>query len=387
MAKISVVVPCYLMKEEWLKRLMNSLLNQTIGFENIEAVFVVDASPDDTLARLKNYEQQYPDNILIVNCEEKVGPGGARSLGISYSSGEYIAFIDQDDWVEPYAYEHMYEKAVEYDCDMVESYNTRDEEGTEEGKILPHISHPSAFYNLKDPKDKKKYFETDKPEERKYWAKLYKKAFLTRNDIFFPRDLKYDDNYFKGLTFYLAEKVYVLGEVTYHWMINMESVSMTKDIKPHLDRMAVELMKIAEYEKRGLLAIYHDEMEYIFLEQFFANTVNTIATRTGSLSVELLEFMRERIHALFPNYLNNPYIEKRVPVWGMRSWIGNAMKGVSQVTGQKMTMPLGLYDKIKDLSFLDLIEAKLSQEELDAYFIVYVLFDRFASQIDFSLIK
>ena len=111
-----------------MERLLNCLSNQTIGFEYVEVIFVVDASPDDTFLRLQVWEARYPENILLINSMEKIGPGGARSLGIQYASGEYVAFIDQDDWVEPCMYEHMYAKAVAYDCDVVESYNTRDKE-------------------------------------------------------------------------------------------------------------------------------------------------------------------------------------------------------------------------------------------------------------------
>ena len=139
MKKVSVIIPCYRMKEEWIERIFYMLPKQTIGLEHLEIICVVDASPDDTFDRLKRYEEQYEDNVLLVQCNEKVGPGGARSLGIQYASGEYVAFMDQDDWVESCMYGHLYRKAKEYDCDVVESYNTRDSsyqyhEGEPEGK-------------------------------------------------------------------------------------------------------------------------------------------------------------------------------------------------------------------------------------------------------------
>ncbi len=74
--KVSVIIPCYCLRQEWLERLFHSLEHQTLGMEHMEIVFVVDASPDDTVVRLKTYEAKYPDNILIVECKEKVGPGG-----------------------------------------------------------------------------------------------------------------------------------------------------------------------------------------------------------------------------------------------------------------------------------------------------------------------
>lgn len=387
MKSVSVIIPCYQTKQEWVERIFYMLRKQTMPFEQLEIICVVDASPDDTFERLKRFEEQYSENVLLVQCNEKVGPGGARSLGIQYATGEYVAFVDQDDWVEPYAYEHLYQKAKAYDCDVVESYNTRD------SSYQYHEGEPSktgredTFWVLDNPKKRKNFFAIERPENRKYWAKLYRRDFLLEENIDFPSNLKYDDNYFKGLVFYHAKRVYVLEEYLYHWMINGESISMQNDMNAHLDRMKVELLKLQEYQKRNLLEVYHDEMEYIFLEQFYANTVNTIFTRNQCLPMEILEYMKKQIHEGFPNYQENKYIEMRKPVWAMGTWIENALKGIAQVRGKEVEVPTAIVEKIASYSFLDLLEADLTQDELDWYCAIYVAFDKVAERIDYNKLR
>lgn len=384
MKKVSVIIPCYCIQDEWLYRLFFSLEKQTLGIESLEVVFVVDASPDDTFKRLGYYERRYPTSVILVNCNEKVGPGGARTLGIQYASGEYVAFVDQDDWIEPYMYQHLYEKAVQYDCDVVESYNTRD--------IVYeyHVGEPKRtgkedkFFVLDSVEDRKAYFKWEKPEVRKYWTKLYRREFLLENKLSFPYDLKYDDNYFKGLVFYYAKRIYVLEEYLYHWMVNADSVSMKKDITTHFDRMKIELLKLEEYKKRGLFETYHDEMEYIFVEQFFVNTFHTLCLRNGSISIEILDYMRDEVKRQFPNYKKNPYIIIRNPVWCMGEWIENALKGIEQIRGEAVVIPERVFEKLKMLSFLDLLEADLTQEELSWYCAIYVAFNKVSSRVDYT---
>lgn len=115
MAMVSIIVPCYQV-EKYIRRCVDSIINQSIGFENIELILVDDASTDGTLEILRKYEKMYP-GIIVIECEKNGRQGTARNIGLQYATGKYIGFVDADDWIEPDMYEHMYLIAEEYSVD------------------------------------------------------------------------------------------------------------------------------------------------------------------------------------------------------------------------------------------------------------------------------
>ena len=119
--KISIVVPCYNVTA-CIDKCMESLLNQTIGLDNIEIVLVDDASTDNgaTVEKLLEYEKKFPDVIMVVLQEENGRQGGARNAGIQYATGEYLLFCDADDYLSLCAAERLYYAAQIYQADVVE---------------------------------------------------------------------------------------------------------------------------------------------------------------------------------------------------------------------------------------------------------------------------
>ena len=116
MPKVSVIVPFYNVGR-YIEKCLNSLVNQTL--EEIEIILVNDGSQDNSYQVAKEFQEKYPNKI---KCYEKPngGLGDARNFGINYATGEYIAFLDSDDYVEPSMYQEMYEKAIKEDAEMVE---------------------------------------------------------------------------------------------------------------------------------------------------------------------------------------------------------------------------------------------------------------------------
>ena len=106
MKKVSVIIPCYYAKK-WLPQCFLSLANQTIGTDSLELIFIDDASRDkgETWELLLMFERAYPDSVIVIRLEENKRQGGARNEGLSYATGEYIAFVDADDWVKPQLFE------------------------------------------------------------------------------------------------------------------------------------------------------------------------------------------------------------------------------------------------------------------------------------------
>ena len=118
--KVSVIVPVY-NTEKYLEKCLNSLVQQTL--DEIEIIVVDDGSPDNSQAIISKYAEQYPNKIISLK-KKNGGLGDARNFGLEYAAGEFIGFVDSDDWVDTKMYETMYKEAINgYDivlCDYIE---------------------------------------------------------------------------------------------------------------------------------------------------------------------------------------------------------------------------------------------------------------------------
>jgi len=112
MKKVSVIVPVY-NSSEYLEDCLKSLLNQTL--EDIEIIAIDDCSLDDSLDILRKYERNYPDKLIVKHNDKNIGQGATRNIGMKFASGEYIGFLDSDDYVSLKMYENMYEAAKNND--------------------------------------------------------------------------------------------------------------------------------------------------------------------------------------------------------------------------------------------------------------------------------
>ena len=110
--KISVIVPVY-NTEKYLNECLNSLVNQTI-YKELEIICINDASTDNSLKILEGYEKQY-ENLIVINSNVNKKQGGARNLGIMRATGEYLGFVDSDDFVDLEMYEKLYNEAIKKD--------------------------------------------------------------------------------------------------------------------------------------------------------------------------------------------------------------------------------------------------------------------------------
>ena len=112
--KVSVIIPVYNC-EAFLPECIDSLRRQTM--QEIEMIFVCDASPDNSLAILHKYEAM-DSRIRVIAFEKNRGVSAARNAGIEVAAGEYVIFCDSDDWIEPQMYERLYAMAQEHDADI-----------------------------------------------------------------------------------------------------------------------------------------------------------------------------------------------------------------------------------------------------------------------------
>lgn len=174
--KISIIVPVY-NTEKYLSKSINSLINQTL--KDIEIILVNDGSTDGSRNICEEFERK--DNRIKLINKENGGQGSARNRGLEVAKGDYIAFIDSDDYINPEMYEKMYNSIKKYNCDVVVcQVNMVDEDGN----ILSSKINKSKHGNIESGEQAiKRYLKYGRWSP---WDKLYKREVM--------KDVKFLEN-------------------------------------------------------------------------------------------------------------------------------------------------------------------------------------------------
>lgn len=208
--KVSVIIPVYNV-EKYIRQTLDSVVNQT--FKDIEIIIVDNKSTDKTLEIIEEYAKNDKRFVIYKN-SENLKQGIARNFGVQMARGQYIFFIDGDDYMELNAIERLYEKITETDSDItICTWNQFDDLT---GKIdknhvyakLKQI--PEEFdnktFNWRDIKYSV-FWQTSVP-----WDKMYKREFLIKKDVKFPGEIFFEDNVFVYDALFKAEKISILRE-------------------------------------------------------------------------------------------------------------------------------------------------------------------------------
>lgn len=310
---ISVIIPCYNV-ELYIEECLNSIVQQTFGVDNLEIILINDASTDNTLSVLYEWENKYPDNIILINCTENHRQGAARNLGMQYASGDYIAFIDSDDVADITLLEKLYSKSIMYNCDIVECAYTEFYTG----------SSPSSQILFKD-----FYWEFDTDTKRKdfiiysqkvsVFGRLYKADFLKENHLLFLEDIGYEDIHFSGLTMLMAKNYYAVGEILYFYRQN-DTGTMLSPNNHALDwRLCIIDSFMQEIKERGLvsdtLTPYKEELEFYIVTKGFLDAILT-AVQTNLISSAVLADYIHHLLTRFPSCTKNHYLNQLNPsIW------------------------------------------------------------------------
>ena len=157
--KLSIIVPVYNMAAEGkLNYCLDSLVGQTIrGVYDYEILCVDDASTDESLEILLDYQKRYPELICVIPNAVNLRQGGAKNVGLKNAEGEWIGFIDSDDWVSPDYYEKLLKKAEETGADLVGcDYSQVDHHTFTVGKVIVNNT-PDQTGELMEEQHKRDY--------------------------------------------------------------------------------------------------------------------------------------------------------------------------------------------------------------------------------------
>lgn len=292
---ISVIVPIYNV-EKYLKECLDSLLNQTL--KDIEIILVNDGTKDASDVIAKEYVNKYP-HIFSYLEKSNGGLSDARNYAIPYAKGEYIAFVDSDDYIAPTMYEKMFKVAKKNDLDIVEcefKFVYEDKKNTKAVTFPQYI-------------DMKEYLILAYPNA---WNKIYKSKWLKSLNIIFPKGLWHEDIefFFKIIPF--ANCIpYTIHESLYFYRQRNESI-MNKPDRRILDLHIIYNNIYKYYSEKGILEKYESTIEYKYLKTTCCNFLKRmLKIKDRPFRNAIIDESWTLFTKKCPNWRENPYLKNR----------------------------------------------------------------------------
>ena len=244
--KVSVIMPIY-NAYDYLRPAIDGVLDQTL--KEIELICIDDGSTDSSFELIKEYQKK--DERVRIVTETNAGPALARNNGIKRARGEYLAFLDADDFFEPNLLEKLYRTAKERDLDIAISeydiYNSR-----------------KATFESAQPAEHEEVFEGGAVTSKNIcpdkiflstngaaWNKLFRRSFVLDKNLSFIRDVKiYEDIYFVVTALSLAERVGSIPDVLIHHRVYTDQARV-KMFRKHYSQVLVVYLAMKEFLRQN----------------------------------------------------------------------------------------------------------------------------------------
>lgn len=296
--KVSIIVPVY-NNEKYLRRCLESLVNQTL--KDIEIILINDCSTDKSIDILNGYEEKYSEKITLINLNENKRPGGARNRGIEDAKGEYLGFVDSDDYVEKDMYEQLYNLASSGNYDMVDCgfYN-----GSAKNNALTTIEKTWGELNL---------------EKRRHlvaypgflWSKIIRRSIIVDNNIKFREKITFEDIDFLPVVMLYLKKVYATDLVLYYYSNNLESITSNGDENIQIeDKMNALRCLVKKFKEHNAYEDYKEEITFhIYLIYIYMLQYCTLYLDEGAVNYDIYKVLQKFFFELVDyDYHNNKYI-------------------------------------------------------------------------------
>ncbi len=304
--KLSVIVPVYNMAAHGkLAYCLDSLVNQTIT--DYEIIAVDDCSTDDSLDILRNYEKKYPEKFRAVHSPVNKRQGGAKNIGLEMARGEWIGFIDSDDWITPDYYQKLLQKAEETGADMVGcDYHLTHQHSMEIGQVVPNnkLSQTGVL-------DKEKYRSLIL-DSGSLVVKIYRRNIILGYSNRFPENIFYEDNAISNSWMLRATHFEYIPEPMYYYYQHDTSTVHTITEERCEDRMEAARIMIREAKEFGFLEEYYREIEFSFTVLFYVNTLFSYMVGVKHPKYRFIKALGAEMKEYFPDFMNNPYYQERV---------------------------------------------------------------------------
>lgn len=305
MIKVSVILPVYGVAQ-FIEDCTRSLLAQTL--DDMEFLFVDDHGPDNSIELAQKVIAGHPraNQFHFLRPEHNLGAGMARNFAIPHAQGEYIAFVDSDDTIDPDMFSQLYAEAKRVDADLcccqMQKYFM---DGTT-GDIMqnPHVE-PGELTH-----DKRAFILTHYVSL--FASFIFRRSLVIDNDIHFPEDRAADDSFFVSSAWMTAKSVAYVDKPFYHYLIRPGSVCTTKDSVKYQKRVNV-FNKLLDYSKQhGVYDQFKDEIDYLYFKKGYLSSVINYVTNSLKPSPATIRSIRTDCLAQIPDYKQCHYYKGAV---------------------------------------------------------------------------
>ena len=270
--KLSIIVPVYKV-EEYLGECVDSLLSQTI--DDYEIILVDDGSPDNSGKIADEYAAANPDMIRVLHIDNG-GQGRARDFALDIAKGDFVGFVDSDDWVTHDMYEKMYTRAAETGADVVVcDFMERFVDGRE--SVLPASLQDNWLGSAGSSCNK-----------------IFRRSLV--GALRFPVGLWYEDFYFSAVMLLRSKHTEFIAEPLYIYRRGQESTMHNNNAAKNLDMLTIMDM----LEKEMVPARYKDDFEFFLVNHVLLDSISRLAKQDAPERKEVIGKLRQYVQAKIP---------------------------------------------------------------------------------------
>ena len=271
--KISIIIPAF-NAEKTLHECLDSLFAQTI--QDFEIVVINDGSTDHTESILAEYKQRFP-NQLLYETVENGGQGRARNIGFKLSSGDYIGFVDSDDWIDPDFCAEMIALLEKESADIVLC------------DVLGHFPNGAVMQEA--------VFRQDRKIAAAGFAnnKVFRRNLI--EDIRFPENkLWYEDTEYTAIAIHRAETIAHIAKSMYHYRRGLPSTMNNNNAKKNLD-----ILTIMDHLESELLPDAKDDFEYLVLNHILLEAIKRVNDQDSPDKKDVIRTLRTYVKKKIPD--------------------------------------------------------------------------------------
>lgn len=301
--KLSVIIPVF-NAEDYIKECLDSVVDQSLGIDNIEVIIVNDNSCDSTLDIISQYTDKYPSFKLISN-KSNLGPGESRNMALKEVSSDYVTYLDADDFISQNAYEDALSKINEFNADLL-IYNWETYTGSDYVEPV-NIHQQNTLENklITDIKQNPKLFLSTAP-----WNKIYHRSLFKY--LKFSKGF-YEDNIVAILALINAKRIFLSKDSIYYYRKNSDSTTenITVDSSIHLSNSIKEIFDLRYEYPEFLNDLKLLNINFIYDILFWTYYYNwaladelKIINKLKSVIIPLKKEDIDRFKQLFPDKLS-----------------------------------------------------------------------------------